>query len=214
MAKNTNCLEGLRCPKCGHKDEIIVFAKMWVSLNDDGTDPYADSVECGDVEYDENSPARCPECGHHGKMMEWERKGMGKYFILNVSGSEDEDNLPDFVFIKLDGTFQADVRKAVELLKTAENCGLEAVSISLSERRSVYADSLQLSERLRAAVSGELVRLNQKESTSINGRTFALEERTMTVSKEGVRFACYINCVEMNSDLISFNAYKELKHLK
>ena len=30
-SKNTNCLEGVRCPSCGHDDEVLVYASMWVS---------------------------------------------------------------------------------------------------------------------------------------------------------------------------------------
>lgn len=62
----------MRCPKCGHEDEIIVYASMWVSLTDDGTDPFADSTNDRDgVEYDDDSAAECPECEHAGKLKEW-----------------------------------------------------------------------------------------------------------------------------------------------
>ena len=75
MAKNKNCLEGLRCPSCGHDEEIVVNVTMWVSLRDDGTDPYADSTKmCGDVEYGDGSPARCPKCGHFGLLNKWKYK--------------------------------------------------------------------------------------------------------------------------------------------
>jgi len=70
---NTNCLEGKRCPKCGHEDEILVYASMWVSLQDDGTDPFADSTKhCRGVEYDDYSGARCPKCGYEGTLDKWE----------------------------------------------------------------------------------------------------------------------------------------------
>lgn len=72
MSKNINCLEGLACPKCGQDDELLVVAKMWVSLRDDGTDPFADSTKmCGDVEYDNDSSAQCPECGFHGELRDF-----------------------------------------------------------------------------------------------------------------------------------------------
>ena len=74
---NTNCLVGMRCPKCGCEDEILVRAEMWVSLQDDGTDPFSDSLKMlGDVAYDGDSDAACPECGHEGKLGEWERERM------------------------------------------------------------------------------------------------------------------------------------------
>jgi Zn ribbon nucleic-acid-binding protein len=69
---NVNCLENKRCPKCGHPDEIVVYASMWVSVQDDGTDPFADSTKiCGGVDYDETSSAKCPECSYEGKLGDW-----------------------------------------------------------------------------------------------------------------------------------------------
>jgi rubrerythrin len=70
---NVNCLENMRCPKCGEEDEILVYASMWVSLTDDGTDPYADSTRnMGGVEWEDKSPAHCPSCGHDGILANWE----------------------------------------------------------------------------------------------------------------------------------------------
>jgi len=72
MSKNVNCLEGMRCPQCEHDDEVVVHARMWVALTDDGTDPYADSTDMGTgTEYGDRSAARCPECGHEGRLGEW-----------------------------------------------------------------------------------------------------------------------------------------------
>lgn len=69
---NTNCLEGLKCPECGYEDEILVYAEMWVSLTDDGTDSFADSLKHrSDVAYDENRDAECPNCQHVGRLKEW-----------------------------------------------------------------------------------------------------------------------------------------------
>ena len=69
---NSNCLEGNACPQCGHDQEVLINACMWVSVVDDGTDPYADSVDnLGGVEYDDNSDAICPRCGYNGKLAEW-----------------------------------------------------------------------------------------------------------------------------------------------
>lgn len=71
--KNENCLKGKRCPGCGYEDEVNVYASMWVSVKDDGTDPFADSVDNhGGTDFDENSDAECPECGHEGKFGEWD----------------------------------------------------------------------------------------------------------------------------------------------
>ena len=73
MSKNTNCLKGLRCPECNQEDEILVYASMWVSLKDDGTDPYADSTDnWGGADYDNDSDAGCLGCGFEGKLKEFE----------------------------------------------------------------------------------------------------------------------------------------------
>ena len=71
---NINCLEGKKCPACGHEDELLVVAKQWVSLTDDGTDPFADSLDMKtEVDYNGDSPAECPVCGFAGKLGMWER---------------------------------------------------------------------------------------------------------------------------------------------
>jgi len=71
MAKrNVNCLQGLRCPRCGQQDELLVWAKVCVSLTDDGTDPFADSLKMhGDVEYDNSSTTQCPDCDYQDTML-------------------------------------------------------------------------------------------------------------------------------------------------
>jgi len=82
---NVNCLENMRCPKCGEEDEILVYASMWVSLTDEGTDPYADSVRnMGGVEWENKSEARCPSCGHAGILANWEARD---------DEEEDEENV-------------------------------------------------------------------------------------------------------------------------
>ena len=75
MRKNTNCLEGYRCSVCKQEDEILVWAKVCVSLTDDGTDAYADSTKhCSEVEYDGASDAQCPSCDYTGRLTTFEIK--------------------------------------------------------------------------------------------------------------------------------------------
>ena len=65
--KNKNCMENMLCPKCGNENELVVQASMWVSLMDDGTDPFADATRhCGEVDWDSDSPCFCPECNWRG----------------------------------------------------------------------------------------------------------------------------------------------------
>lgn len=73
MSANKNCLENKECPGCGYSGEVLVNARSWVSLKDDGTDPFADSLGMrGDVEYGGHAEAACPSCGHEGRLGEWD----------------------------------------------------------------------------------------------------------------------------------------------
>jgi hypothetical protein len=73
---NTNCLEGMSCPVCGQEEEILVRARMWVSLRDDGTDAYADSLDMrGEVEYDDESDAACTACRFEATLAAFEAAG-------------------------------------------------------------------------------------------------------------------------------------------
>lgn len=65
--KNGNCLEGLRCPRCGNDESINIRAAVWVSVSDNGTN---DDPERGDTEYDDTSPAYCPvpACNFEGTL--------------------------------------------------------------------------------------------------------------------------------------------------
>jgi Zn ribbon nucleic-acid-binding protein len=60
---NKNCLEGIRCPQCGHEDAFRIEAQITVYVTDDGTED-----EGGHYAWDGESPCRCAECGHAGKL--------------------------------------------------------------------------------------------------------------------------------------------------
>lgn len=60
MSENTNALEGKRCPKCGNEDELVVGARIWAVVRDDGIEDYRDPDWEGDA------PASCPQCGFSG----------------------------------------------------------------------------------------------------------------------------------------------------
>lgn len=55
---NTNCLEGIRCPKCSQEDRFFITGCAQFEVTDDG------SEAVGDHEWDEGSSTRCPECNH------------------------------------------------------------------------------------------------------------------------------------------------------
>jgi Zn ribbon nucleic-acid-binding protein len=60
-SSNTNCLEGMKCPKCGQEDSLKIEATCIFTVTDDGTEDEGNGHEWGDTNYCE-----CPDCGHHG----------------------------------------------------------------------------------------------------------------------------------------------------
>jgi DNA-directed RNA polymerase subunit RPC12/RpoP len=65
---NTNCLEGVRCPKCGQEDRFKIVALTTCLVTDDGSEPV------GDHEWDDESATRCPECGFDGTLKDFSNK--------------------------------------------------------------------------------------------------------------------------------------------
>ena len=59
--KNTNCLEGVACPKCGQEDKFLVQATSTFELYDNGTGDHSD------VEFDNDSWMLCPICEYEGE---------------------------------------------------------------------------------------------------------------------------------------------------
>lgn len=72
--KNSNCLDGMCCPDCGNEDELLIAATMFVSVRDDGTDPYVGTFEDHSQDWDDNSACKCPECQHVGTVGEFKGK--------------------------------------------------------------------------------------------------------------------------------------------
>jgi Zn ribbon nucleic-acid-binding protein len=63
---NKNCLEGIRCPQCGHEDGFRIEAQITVYVNDDGTED-----EGGHYAWDGESPCSCAECDHAGTIKDF-----------------------------------------------------------------------------------------------------------------------------------------------
>jgi hypothetical protein len=57
---NTNCLDGMKCPKCGSEGPFKIAGTALFTVSDEGTEEY------GDVEWDNNSYCHCPECDLDG----------------------------------------------------------------------------------------------------------------------------------------------------
>jgi hypothetical protein len=67
---NTNCLEGIRCPKCGQEDRFMIAANIIAEVTDDGADVASPHYGNG-FEWDEESYCRCPECNLEGKVKDF-----------------------------------------------------------------------------------------------------------------------------------------------
>jgi len=61
---NENCLEGIKCPKCGNEDRLFIVATILADVTDDG----ADIAKHSDMEWSDSSHARCPDCGESGAL--------------------------------------------------------------------------------------------------------------------------------------------------
>ena len=59
---NDNCLEGIRCPRCGQEEHFRITALVACHVTDEGSEP------TGDHHWDEDSFTRCPDCGFQGAL--------------------------------------------------------------------------------------------------------------------------------------------------
>jgi hypothetical protein len=60
---NTNCLVGVKCPKCGQQDCFEIAAKIMVRVTDDGTEDME-----GNYEWDQDARCLCTECGFQNRL--------------------------------------------------------------------------------------------------------------------------------------------------
>lgn len=75
---NDNCLEGIKCPKCGDEDRFFIESETLFEVTDDGAIP----AENCDVNWDNESMTRCAACGHQAKL----KCFRGHFWLLQVSG--------------------------------------------------------------------------------------------------------------------------------
>ncbi len=54
---NTNCLENIRCPKCGQNERFQIVAEVVMDVTDNGSEDKGSGHT-----WDENSACFCPEC--------------------------------------------------------------------------------------------------------------------------------------------------------
>lgn len=61
---NTNCLDGIACPACGHEESFLVTCAIEIRLTDNGIDEdYAFKYGDG-YEWDNTARIRCTKCDH------------------------------------------------------------------------------------------------------------------------------------------------------
>jgi len=65
--QNTNCLEGVRCPKCGSREPFVIDIETQAQVWDAGVEDIV-----GDNEWNNDSGIRCIECGHTGTVGEFQ----------------------------------------------------------------------------------------------------------------------------------------------
>ena len=64
--KNTNCLQGLACPKCSNDNMLIITGMSEFEVYDNGTASF------GDVAWDNDSHTECPECNFEGALKDFD----------------------------------------------------------------------------------------------------------------------------------------------
>jgi hypothetical protein len=68
---NTNCLAGMRCPKCGALEPFRIVATMTVLMYDEGSD---DDSMGGAIDWDSSSYCECHDCAHYGTVADFREK--------------------------------------------------------------------------------------------------------------------------------------------
>lgn len=84
---NSNCLENLVCPECGHEESFKIRALATFDVIDDGTNDYEE------VDWDSSSFCQCgnPECEHRGTVAEFTQ------MVALVDGDEEATSLQQMV---------------------------------------------------------------------------------------------------------------------
>lgn len=124
-----------RCPKCNDNQSIIIQAKLWIKITDQGL------IDCGgNYQYESSSHAACGACGYDGDVQDFDpttrdrqlregvtthRKVRFNHELLEKRG--DEDKLRRYHF-----TSTGDQRGAYDRTVSATNL-LDARSILRAE---------------------------------------------------------------------------------
>lgn len=66
--ENSNCLEGIECPKCGSLGPFKIQVQGWALVSDDGSD------DVRELEWDAESAIWCPNCYQRGTVAEFSHR--------------------------------------------------------------------------------------------------------------------------------------------
>ena len=103
---NTNCLEGIKCRKCGHEDSFKIEGHVLSLVKDDGV-----AEDLAGTEWTEADYCECTECSHSGKVADftvsnWSKpKGRRERFFIGQLEVQDGEHRHTHVFkFKLTGS--------------------------------------------------------------------------------------------------------------
>jgi Zn ribbon nucleic-acid-binding protein len=118
-SKNTNCLKGMKCPKCGQEDSLEIEATCIFTVTDDGTED-----EGHGHDWEETNYCECPDCGHHGSVAD---------FTIEEWGREKATTAPDLLAAAqalLGQWGKGNLSQAVQALQRAVNMELVLSCVS------------------------------------------------------------------------------------
>ena len=121
---NKNCLEGIRCPECGHEDAFRIEAQITVHVTDEGTE------EGGDTEWTDASYCECAGCKHAATI---------KDFTIENHSAKQDDSLRDAA------------PELVEVLEIALECIDAAFQDGFTEEEALIFDPFILTARAAIA---------------------------------------------------------------
>lgn len=136
---NDNCLEGIRCPRCGQEEHFEITALVTCHVTDEGSEP------TGDHHWDEDSITRCPECGFQGALKECRRgatlppdpdgmngkrsgwAGQAIAAFMHATGTDREDALSDLLADLMHWSDRSGLPFAAELDRARNHYGAETL---------------------------------------------------------------------------------------
>ena len=141
---NSNCLQNIKCPKCGNETSFRIEASIICTVTDDGSEATGDHHH-----WDENSYACCPLCETEGKLAIFmsslaDRSKPSPQYTISINN--DDGDCYDIVIKQNDKPIATLIAPEAEVapLVHAGNCheGLvNAARQALRELREFYLDT-------------------------------------------------------------------------